>query len=250
MFTELDDPRPPAPTRATLRRVQTRARVLRRRRRVASAAPVVVAVGAVSAASLRLRDEAPEQVDVSATVPDTAPSTAPPLDVTRGGQLELTVVPAGWEAVDDRVVNDPVGPRYERYLSFELASSTAVDPPVFTVRREELPASTIDELVAAPGIDVGAPDDEGVVRFEARDGSSAGFVVTDNLVVLVSASGSGLDAGEILDDVVFTVPSPTCVEGEVARTLPECSGFEALVLDDGSVEEVPRQIIELPSTTR
>jgi hypothetical protein len=225
MFSDLDDPAPPVPTATTLHRVQARARVLRHRRRMAVAAPAAAALGAVSLASLQLRQEGPAEIDAVATSTPAPPPTTG-FDVTRGGELSLAEVPAGWEQVSDRVRNDPLGGLFSRTLAFRPVGSDPESETAFTVGRWEMSASGIAEFASQPGAVQSVRDGQQVISIDVPGSRAVAALIDGNLVIVVQGESTELDLFALLDSVEFTVPTVRCVEGEVIVERPECAALE------------------------
>jgi hypothetical protein len=237
MFPMLDDPNPPVATSHTLTRVHTRARILRRRRRIAAAAPAVLAVGVAGAIAPRLRAESPEQVATitSSTLPPATgfglPTTTLPFD-DRGEVFRLSEVPAGWELSQERIVQVPEARYFERMMGYRTPNPVAGGEPYryFTVYRYE--ASPTDVELKRQGVAdeerITTPGGREAFLQRGSDTLTLTWIVNETVYVEVNSSPEyEFDVQLLLDSLEYTPPSPSCFQGDEVRSeLAACGALE------------------------
>lgn len=224
MFPMLDDPNPPVATPHTLTRVHTRARILRRRRRIAAAAPAVLAVGVAGAIAPRLRAESPQQVATitSSTLP---PATGFGVTVTvpfddRGEVFRLAEVPAGWELAQERTVQVPEVGQFERMMGFRRPATAGAPESFesFSIYRREEAASVVagltDRFLSRGGELVTTPSGREAVLVAVEGGYNLNWVVDDNIWIQVFGPETGLDYPAVLAGLEYVPPTTRCVEGD------------------------------------
>jgi hypothetical protein len=245
MFPMLDDPHPPIATHHTLTRVHTRARILRRRRRMVAAAPALLAVGVAGAIAPRFRGETPQEVATitSSTLPPAtgfgSSTTVLPYD-DRGEVFRLAAIPAGWELTQERVLQVPEVGQYERMIGFRLPNDVDPDDPTdpydrFSIYRYEVSASS-EIATRASLLDGGevltTPGGREVIRSIGGTNVSLTWFVTDGIWIQLTANlDQDLDLEGVIDSLVYEPPTVRCFDGDVVRTdLPACGPLEYEVL--------------------
>jgi hypothetical protein len=241
MFPMLDDPHPPVATHHTLARVHTRARILRRRRRMVAAAPAVLAVGVAGAIAPRLRGDSPQEVATitSSTLPPTTafelPTTTLPYD-DRGEVFRLAQIPAGWELWEERNDQIPEARFFDRMLGFRrpnLIDPADPDDPYdrMSIHRQEGSVGDVAVVRASlleDGETTTTPGGREVIETVDGDNVTLTWIVEDRIWIQVTASiDDGLDLASVIDGLDYVAPSPPCFEGEEVRLdLAACGPLE------------------------